>query len=206
MPPQNSSISSRAVMPAGASLTPGFLMRPDTEKLRSPLRPLRPWLWNQAAPFSTISRTQYTVSTLWIRVGRPNRPTWDGKGGLCRGSPRLPSIDSSIADSSPQVNARRAVQSLLLQRGDLPQQDLPHRRIFVAQIDVDVGRLHHPGRDQHALEKAMRIGLEIDAVLDRPGLALVGIDRHQPRRRFLAHEPPLTPRRKPGAAEPAQAR
>ena len=31
MPPQNSSISSRAVMPAGASLTPGSLTRPETE-------------------------------------------------------------------------------------------------------------------------------------------------------------------------------
>src|SRR5260221_572359 len=34
MPPQNSSINSRIVMPAGASLTPGFFTRPETEKLR----------------------------------------------------------------------------------------------------------------------------------------------------------------------------
>ena len=38
MPPQNSSISSRTVTPAGASTTPGFLTRPETEKLRKPLR------------------------------------------------------------------------------------------------------------------------------------------------------------------------
>src|SRR5665213_1397047 len=31
MPPQNSSISSRTVIPAGASFMPGFLTRPDTE-------------------------------------------------------------------------------------------------------------------------------------------------------------------------------
>ena len=31
MPPQNSSISSRTVMPAGASFMPGFFTRPDTE-------------------------------------------------------------------------------------------------------------------------------------------------------------------------------
>mgnify|MGYP003694717063 CR=1 FL=1 len=58
MPPQNSSISWRAVMPAGASLTPGSRTRPDTEKVRSPLRPLRPWPVNQSGPFSTMSRTQ----------------------------------------------------------------------------------------------------------------------------------------------------
>jgi hypothetical protein len=31
MPPEKSSISSRAVVPAGASLTPGSLTRPETE-------------------------------------------------------------------------------------------------------------------------------------------------------------------------------
>jgi len=31
MPPQNSSINSRTVMPAGASFMPGFFTRPDTE-------------------------------------------------------------------------------------------------------------------------------------------------------------------------------
>ena len=42
MPPQYSSISSRAVTPAGASTTPGFFTRPETEKLRKPLRSRRP--------------------------------------------------------------------------------------------------------------------------------------------------------------------
>ena len=36
-------------------------------------------------------------------VGRPKSPTWLGYGGLCRGRPRLPSMLSSIADSSPQM-------------------------------------------------------------------------------------------------------
>ena len=103
MPPQNSSISCRAVMPAGANLTPGSLTRPDTENVRSPCRPLRPWPVNHCGPFSTMSRTQKSVSTLLISVGRPNSPTCDGKGGLWRGSPRRPSMLSSIADSSPQI-------------------------------------------------------------------------------------------------------
>ena len=75
MPPQYSSISSRTVMPAGASLTPGSRTRPETENERRPLRPLRPWPANQSAPFSTMSRTQCRVSKLCSSVGRPNRPT-----------------------------------------------------------------------------------------------------------------------------------
>src|ERR1051326_4893558 len=38
MPPQYSSISSRAVTPAGASTTPGFFTRPETENERKGLR------------------------------------------------------------------------------------------------------------------------------------------------------------------------
>ena len=58
MPPQYSSISSRAETPAGASTTPGFFTRPDTENERKPLRSRRPCPVNHAAPFSTMSRTQ----------------------------------------------------------------------------------------------------------------------------------------------------
>ncbi len=53
-------------------------------------------------------------------------------------------------------------------------------------------------------EEAVRIGFEKIAVLEGAGLALVAVDRHQPRRRLLAHQPPFAPGRKPGAAEPAQ--
>ena len=37
MPPQYSSISSRTVMPAGASFTPGSFTRPETEIAAQPL-------------------------------------------------------------------------------------------------------------------------------------------------------------------------
>ena len=50
MPPQYSSISSRTVMPAGASLTPGCFTRPLTLKQRSPLRPWRPKPLNHCGP------------------------------------------------------------------------------------------------------------------------------------------------------------
>ena len=52
----------------------------------------------------------------------------------------------------------------------------------------------------------MRIALEVGAVLEGAGLALVDVHRHQPRRRLLAHDAPLAPGRKARAAEAAQAR
>src|ERR1700736_1430068 len=113
MPPQNSSISSRTVMPAGASLRPGAAAEMDPGLLREPRR---------------------------------------------------------------------------LELGYLGEQDVAALGIFVAQVEIDVGSLDRPGADQHALEHAMRIGLEIVAVLEGAGLALVGVDRHQPRALLLAHE------------------
>jgi hypothetical protein len=50
-----------------------------------------------------MSGTFIKVSTLLTTVGWPNRPLTAGKGGLLRGQPRLPSIDSSMAVSSPQM-------------------------------------------------------------------------------------------------------
>src|SRR5207245_2535476 len=68
MPSQYSSMSCRAVIPAGATFTPGRPTRPETENQRRPRPPLRPWPANQSGPRSRISRIQETVSTLWIRV------------------------------------------------------------------------------------------------------------------------------------------
>ncbi len=50
-----------------------------------------------------MSGTLTSVSTLLTAVGLPNSPTSTGNGGLLRGSPRLPSIDSKSAVSSPQM-------------------------------------------------------------------------------------------------------
>ena len=76
IPPQYSSISSCTVIPAGASLTPGLQTRPLTLKLRKPFLPFRPKELNHSGPRSRISLTQYRVSKLCSRVGRPNNPTW----------------------------------------------------------------------------------------------------------------------------------
>ena len=53
--------------------------------------------------------------------------------------------------------------------------------------------------------KAVRIALEIVAILESAGLALVGVDRHQARRRLGAHQRPFAAGREAGAAEAAQA-
>ncbi len=92
------------------------------------------------------------------------------------------------------------------QRRDLAVEDRPALRVFVAQINVDVGGLDHPGGDQHAFEKAVRVGFEKIAVLEGAGLALVAIDREQARGGLLAHQTPFAPGRKPGTTEPAQPR
>ena len=64
----------------------------------------------------------------------------------------------------------------------------------------------HLRRDQQAFQEAVRIALEVGAVLEGAGLALVDVHRHQPRRRLVAHDAPLAPGRKARAAQAAQAR
>ncbi len=91
-------------------------------------------------------------------------------------------------------------------RRNLAFEDREALRVFVAQINVDVGGLDRPGGDQHPFQKSMRIGFEEIAVLEGAGLALVAIDRQQPRCRLLAYQPPFAAGRKTGAAEPAQTR
>ena len=50
-----------------------------------------------------IAGTCAQVSQLSTVVGRCHNPRWAGKGGRLRGWPFLPSIDSSIPLSSPQI-------------------------------------------------------------------------------------------------------
>ncbi len=105
------------------------------------------------------------------------------------------------ARTPAQMNARGAFGEL----GDLAGQNLAGNRVLVAQVDVDVRSLDHMGADQHALEEAVRIGVEVELILEGTRFALVAVDRHQPRARLAAHGAPLAPRREAGAAEAAQA-
>src|SRR5262245_3362956 len=68
-----------------------------------------------------------------------------------------------------------------LERRDLAAQDLEHRGVLVAHIEIDALRLDGVRRDQRAFERAMRVALEKPAVLERAGLALVAVDRHEAR-------------------------
>jgi hypothetical protein len=128
-----------------------------------------------------MSRTQNSVSMLCSSVGPPNSPTCATYGGRSRGMPRLPSIDSIIADSSPQMYApaprrssivRQRARRIGAKRGELALEDRAAAGVLVAQVDVDRVDADRPRGDQHALEEAVRIALEVVAVLERAGLAL----------------------------------
>ena len=96
-------------------------------------------------------------------------------------------------------------QARRLDCGNLALEDRAALRIFIAKVDVDLLRLDDPRSDQDALDHAVRIGFDKIAVLEGAGLALVGIDRHQPGCGLLEHQTPFAAGRKSRPAEAAQA-
>ena len=78
---------------------------PPKAKTLVPLDVSVPMLEYHSAPFRIIWGMFAYVSTLFINVGFPHKPEFAGNGGFKRGWPRLPSIDSSNAVSSPQTKA-----------------------------------------------------------------------------------------------------
>src|SRR3990172_1083120 len=92
-------------MPKGTSYTPGRATSPDTQNSLVPGDFAVPSWRYSAAPFRVTYGTLHRVSTLLMTVGLPNNPWVVGKGGLTRGKPRLPSIASNRAVSSPQIYA-----------------------------------------------------------------------------------------------------
>ena len=82
-------------------------------------------------------------------------------------------------------------------------------RADVLAPDVDEGRVaaDRVGRDQHPLDQGVGIALEDVAVLERPRLALVGVDDEiDGARALLRDEAPLRRRREAGAAQAAEVR
>src|SRR5438067_1747626 len=110
------------------------------------------------------------------------------------------------ARTASQVHRRQSAGGLGLQLRELGLQNLTTPGVLVAQIDPDLADARAPGRDQHALEKAVRIALEVPAVLERAGLALIDVHRHYARFGLGCDEAPFASRRKAGAAKAAQAR
>ena len=105
------------------------------------------------------------------------------------------------AGAATHVNSRTACGQL----GDLERKQLERGRIFVAQIDVDVLRVDDMRRNQRPFEETVSVAEQIEAILERTGLALVTIDGHQPGTRLAQHCPPFAAGGKAGAAEPPQA-
>ena len=156
-----------------------------------------------------MSSTLTSVSTLFTTVGLPNRPTSTGNGGLLRGSPRLPSIDSKIAVSSPQMYAPAPLRISTSNAKPSPITSVAEEaacraavdrvlervlRLGVLAAEVDVAALA-AGRvagDRHRLDHRERVALHQLAVLERPRLGLVGVADEVVRPRGLARDRPPT--------------
>ena len=72
-----------------------------------------------------MNGTLASVSTLLMMVGQPYRPTTAGNGGRSRGWARLPSSDSSSADSSPASYAPAPRCTWISQSNPLPKMFFP---------------------------------------------------------------------------------
>src|SRR5690242_8597096 len=103
--PPAASITWRSVTPNSYSYRPGRSTQPDRQNSRVPVEFSVPMAAKAGPPIRRISGTQSSVSTLLMAVGFPNSPDCAGKGGLLRGSARLPSIELHSAVSSPAMYA-----------------------------------------------------------------------------------------------------
>ena len=137
---------------------------------------------------------------------------------MLRGSPRLPSIDSKIAVSSPQMYAPGALADLDVEgealaedvvaevaaRAGLVERRLERvLRLRVLAPDVDEAELAagRVRRDRHRLDQGERIALHDHAVLERARLRLVGVADEVVRACGLAGDRiPLDAGREGGAA------
>ena len=202
-------------MPAGARCTPGLLdaaayrERPQALPAVAALtRQTRP------RPFSRI--VAHPVQRLHVVLERGAAKQADLRH-VRRAEARLSALALDGFDHrrffAADVSARAAAKMdrrdragrIRLERGDLALEDRAAAVIFVAEVNIDRLDADSPRRDQRAFEKAMRIALQIVAVLECPRLALVDVDRHQARRGLGRHQLPFAAGGEAGAAEAAQA-
>ena len=92
-----------------------------------------------------------------------------------------------------------------LQGGEFALQQVTAVVVLVAQVDVNGLAAHNLGGDQQAFQKAVRVPLQMKAVLEGAGLAFVDVDGHEARRWLSAHDAPLAPGRETRATQTAQA-
>ena len=190
-PPARSS-TSRSVAPKRTSYVPGRATWPERQRSFVPVEPSVPTSANAGPEPSTTSSTLTSVSTLFTTVGFPKRPTSTGNGGLLRGSPRLPSIDSKIAVSSPQmyapaprrISTSKAKPSPMTFVAEEPAsaglrervlERVQRLRVLPAEVEVAPLAAGRVGGDGHRLDHRERIALHQLAVLERPRLGLVRV-------------------------------
>src|SRR6185312_17067085 len=73
------------------------------------------------------------------------------------------------AGAAPQFDVGQRAGRIGGERVDLALQDRPAPGVFVAKVDVDRVDAHRPRGDQHAVEEAVRVALEIVAILEGTG-------------------------------------
>src|SRR6266542_2020826 len=105
IPPPTSSIICCTGKPSFSSYTPGRFTCPVRQVILVPPALGTPSAAKAEPPSRMIAGAAQNVSTLFSTVGDWNAPTTAGNGGRMRGTPRLPSNDSSSADSSPHSYA-----------------------------------------------------------------------------------------------------
>src|SRR5688572_15265844 len=101
------------------------------------------------------------------------------------------------------MDGRDRIRRIRLQSRDLVLEDRPAAVILVAQVDINRLEADSPCRDEGAFEEAVRIALEVEAVLERPGCSLVDVNRQQARSRLGRGQFPFAAGREAGAAEAA---
>src|SRR5215471_13309730 len=109
------------------------------------------------------------------------------------------------AGPSAQMNRRKRTRRVCLESLEFALEDGAAAVILVAKIDIDFSDAHSPRGHKRAFDEAMRVSLEVVPILERAGLALVDVDRHQARRRLGSHDLPLAAGWKARAAQAAKA-
>ena len=110
------------------------------------------------------------------------------------------------ASATTELDRRERARRIRPQARELRGEHFPACGVFIAEIDVDLGDIDRPRRDQRAFEKPVRVAFQIIAILEGARLALVDVDREQPRRGFRPHDAPLASGREAGAAQATEAR
>src|SRR4029450_5170960 len=99
---------------------------------------------------------------------------------------RLFAADIS-AGTSPKLDLALLDDACLLQRCNLVGEDVKNGWILVAHVERKPFCIRGPSGYERALEHLVRIALEIKAVLEGAGFALVTVDGHEPRGGIGAH-------------------